>query len=502
MLELKNINKSFGHIQANKNICLKVKTNTIHGIIGENGAGKSTLMSILYGFYPADSGEIYINNKLIKITTSKDAIKSGIGMVHQHFMLVDTFNTVENILLGAEDDFILEKSLQTATARLKTIEKNYNLPINLTSPVGDLPVGERQRVEIFKALYRNASILILDEPTGVLTPQEAVNLFEILESLKKDGVTIILITHKLKEIMSITDNVTVMRKGETITTKKTAKTNAKELAELMVGRRLASKLKKSAKISKETLFQVKDLNYTDEFKVKRLHNINFTIKAGEILGVAGVSGNGQSQLLEILAGIKKYDEGQIIIDDLVYDSKHHYNPSSAREMGIMHIPEDRIESGMIKEFTAQDNYILAYQRSNEFNKKMLLQEEIIKKDCLDGMEDFDVRPPLPELQAANFSGGNQQKLLLSREVSKKSRIFLIGQPTRGVDIGAIESIHKKLLEQKSQGKAILLISAELDEIFALSDRIIVMCQGKIVGEVAAAKATQQKIGLMMANIKK
>lgn len=501
MLELKNINKSFGLVQANKNVCLKVKKGDIHGIIGENGAGKSTLMSILYGFYPADSGTIFIDDSPTKINNSKDAIRAGIGMVHQHFMLVDTFNTVENVILGAEENISIASSLAKATEKLKKLEKDYNLKINLTKQAGDLPVGEQQRIEIFKALYRKAKILILDEPTGVLTPQEADNLFKILLTLKKEGVTIILITHKLREIMSITDSVTVMRKGETIKTVQTSTTNPQELAKLMVGRDVNFKLDKKSKASKKILLEVKNLNFVDDFNVTRLRNINFKINAGEILGVAGVSGNGQSELLKILSGITKIKQGELIIDGNVYNSKSIYNPTRARELGVMHIPEDRIEVGMVKEFSAKENSILGYQKSAAINKNYLLQEYIINKGCLDLIESFDIRPKDSSLVTSNFSGGNQQKLLLAREMNKKTKVFLIGQPTRGVDIGAIESIHKKLLEQKNQGKAILLVSAELDEIMALSDRIIVIFQGEIVSELKQTEATHHKLGLMMANIK-
>ena len=297
MLELKNISKFYGSVQANKDICIKVEKGTIHGIVGENGAGKSTLMNILYGLQPADSGEIFIENKPAKIISSKSAIQLGIGMVHQQFMLVDTFNTIENVILGAEKNFSLKENITEATQKLRSIEKNYNLPINYDSPVGELPVGERQRIEIFKALYRKAKILILDEPTGVLTPQEADNLFAILQTLKKEGITIILITHKLKEIMSITDNVTVMRKGITIKSLKTSKTNPKKLAELMVGRSINSPEIKKNKIPSQCLLEVKNLNYKDSSKISRLEDITFKLYAGEILGIAGVSGNGQSELL-------------------------------------------------------------------------------------------------------------------------------------------------------------------------------------------------------------
>ncbi len=499
MLELKNINKSFGLVQANKDVCLKVEKGTIHGIVGENGAGKSTLMNILYGLHPADSGEIFIENKPVNITSSKNAIELGIGMVHQHFELVDTFNTVENVILGTEKSFLLKENHTAATKKLKTLEKNYKLPINYKDAVGELPVGERQRIEIFKALYRNANILILDEPTGVLTPQEADNLFEILASLKKEKTTILLITHKLKEIMRITDNVTVMRKGSTIQSFKTAKTTPKKLAELMVGRGIKPPKIKMSKISSQCLLDVKGLNYEDSFQIPRLKNIELRLNAGEILGIAGVSGNGQSELLEILSGMTAIQTGEIKINGKIYTQNSKYNPSIARKIGVVHIPEDRINTGIIKDFSAEENNFLGYHKFKKFLLKFFLREYNIQQDCIQNMKNFDVRPLLPEAKISNFSGGNQQKLLLAREINKDTKVLLIGQPTRGVDVGAIESIHQKLLEQRNQGKAILLVSAELDEILTLSDRIMVMFHGEIVGELSKRDATSQKIGLMMTN---
>ena len=499
MLELKNISKSYGSVQANKDICIKVEKGTIHGIVGENGAGKSTLMNILYGLQPADSGEIFIENKPVKIISSKSAIQLGIGMVHQHFMLVDTFNTIENVILGAEKNFSLKENITEATQKLRDIEKDYNLPINYDSPVGELPVGERQRIEIFKALYRKANILILDEPTGVLTPQEVDNLFAILQTLKKEGVTILLITHKLKEVMSITDNVTVMRKGCTVQTLKTKKTNPEKLTELMVGRSILTPKIKKNKFPSQCLLEVKNLNYKNSSKISRLENITFKLYAGEILGIAGVSGNGQSELLEILSGMITLQTGEINIDGKTFDAQSKYNPKIVRKIDVTHIPEDRMDTGMVKDFIAKENNFLGYQKFEQFFGKFFLRKNNIEQDCIQNMKSFDVRPPLPESRMDSFSGGNQQKLLLAREISKDAKMLLIGQPTRGVDVGAIESIHQKLLEQKNQGKAILLVSAELDEILALSDRIMVMFQGKIVGECPKNKATYQKLGLMMTN---
>ena len=497
MLKLKNINKYFGELHANKDICLEIKKATIHGIIGENGAGKSTLMSILYGFYQADAGEIFIEEKLVKISNSKEAIALGIGMVHQHFMLIDTFNAVENVLLGAEEEFVLAKCYDMAHKKIRKIQDHYNIAINLNVPIGDLPVGEKQKVEIFKALYRKVKILILDEPTSVLTPGEVQELFQILKTLKEQGVTILLITHKLKEILSVTDNVTVMRKGQTIASLQTKKTNDNELAKLMVGREILMPKKKKPKTTKTKLLEVKNLSYTDSFGVACLQDISFELFSGEILGIAGVSGNGQTELLEILAGIRTLHQGEIRIGDELFTKDKFFTPLQARKMEIMHIPEDRLETGMVKDFSAVENNILGYQYAKIFSTSKLLQPRVMYEDCLSNIQNFDVRPVEPSLKVENFSGGNQQKLLLSREMQKQTKIFLVGQPTRGVDIGAIKAIHQKLLEKRNEKKAILLVSAELDEILALSDRIIVMFQGQIVGKLNIKEATTQKLGLLM-----
>lgn len=497
MLELKNINKRFGQVYANKDVCLQVKKGTIHGIIGENGAGKSTLMSILYGFYQADEGEVLIENQPVKISNSKEAIALGIGMVHQHFMLVDTFRAIENILLGAEADFLLAKCYNTALKKIQEIQESYSININLNEFIGDLPVGEKQKVEIFKALYRNAKVLILDEPTSVLTPGEVQEFFQILKKLKKQGVTILLITHKLKEILAITDNVTVMHKGQSVATLSTQKTNADKLAMLMVGREISGVLQTRKSISKKKILEVKDLNYTDSFGISRLQNINFQVFSGEILGIAGVSGNGQTELFEILAGMKPLQQGTVTIEEEIFSKDNSFTPEKARALGLMHIPEDRLETGMLKDFNAIENNILGYQYEQKFLKNKIFQSKILYKDCMDNIENFDVRPVSPSLRLGNFSGGNQQKLLFSREMGKETKIFLVGQPTRGVDIGAIEAIHQKLIEKRNEGKAVLLLSAELEEILALSDRIIVMCQGEIVGMFPIKEATTQKLGLLM-----
>ncbi len=498
-VELRGISKSFGSVQANKNVNLKIKEGTIHGIVGENGAGKSTLMSILYGFYEADSGEIFIDGKKVTISNSTEAIKAGIGMVHQHFMLVENFTVLENIILGAESGAMLKRSVNDAKSEIQSLEKRYGLFVDLDARIDAIPVGQQQRVETIKALYRGAKILILDEPTGVLTPQEADQLFEILRALRDQGTTVVIITHKLREIMDLTDNVSVMRAGEIVADLKTSKTSKEELAELMVGRKIKLELDKSEAKPDRTLVSVKNLGYIDDSGVARLKDINFKLRAGEILGVAGVSGNGQSELLEILSGIKPCSSGEVQINTITITPKNPTTPKKIRDAHIAHVPEDRLRCGIIPKFSASESSILGYHKDKKFNGKVLTKLENIKNHCLELMKQFDVRPKNPHIKSANFSGGNQQKLILAREMQRSPKVLLVGQPTRGVDIGAIEFIHKQIISMRDSGCAVLLVSGELDELISLSDRIIVMFDGKIVGEVEASKADEKTLGLMMAN---
>jgi len=499
---LRGISKRFGAVRANQDIDLAVKHGTIHGIVGENGAGKSTLMSILYGFYQADSGEILINGEAKKIRNSKEAIACGIGMVHQHFMLVDTFTVLENIMLGAETHALIKPSQADARQALQTLSDNYQLSLDLDAMTGKLPVGEQQRCEILKALYRKAEILILDEPTGVLTPQEADQLFKVLDALRKQGVTVILITHKLREIMDITDTVSVLRRGEMVAHLNTADTSTQELAELMVGRKLLTqdfRRESPLPASTENGIEVVDLSYTDPQGKRRLNNVSFTVKRGEILGVAGVAGNGQSKLLEVLAGITPPDSGSATVNGHTIEHDKPINPRQLREYRVNHVPEDRLKLGLVKAFTAAESSVLGYLHQETFSWRGLLQLGSIKKLCKKLMDNFDVRPGNPNLKSASFSGGNQQKLILARELEKNPEVLLVGQPTRGVDIGAIEFIHQRIVAMRDAGCAVLLVSVELDEIMALSDRIVVMYEGRIVGELSGAQADKATLGLMMAN---
>jgi simple sugar transport system ATP-binding protein len=501
-IELKGISKSFGPVQANKDISIRVMPGTIHGIIGENGAGKSTLMSILYGFYKADAGEIFISGQKTAIPDSQAAIAAGIGMVFQHFKLVENFTVLENVVLGAEDSGLLRPSLARARRELKALADEYELNVDPDAIIEDIGVGMQQRVEILKALYRRADILILDEPTGVLTPAEADHLFRILENLKREGKTIILITHKLREIMDATDTVSVMRRGEMTATVKTSETSPQKLAELMVGRKVSLQVEKSPAQVRDVILDVQNLNVTDEKGVHRVKDVSFNVRAGEILGIAGVSGNGQSELLEVLGGYEK-GSGTITVNGQPIDlTGAKSDGRSRRERGIAHVPEDRQREGLIMDYHAWENVAFGYHHDPKYQNGMFMNNAAIKADTVEKMERFDVRPPDPRLAAKSFSGGNQQKIVLAREIERNPDLLLIGQPTRGVDIGAIEFIHQQIVALRDQGKAILLVSVELEEILALSDRIAVMFDGRMMGERRPQDTDEKELGMMMAGMNK
>lgn len=499
-IELKGISKAFGTVQANKDISIRVMPGTIHGIIGENGAGKSTLMSILYGFYKADRGEIFIQGKKVAIPDSQAAIAAGIGMVFQHFKLVENFTVLENVILGAESGRLLRPSLGKARKELQRLAEEYELHVNPDAVIEDIGVGMQQRVEILKALYRQADILILDEPTGVLTPEEADQLYRILDRLRTEGKTIILITHKLREIMEITDTVSVMRRGEMTATVKTAETSPEELAELMVGRKVLLRVDKTPASPGETVLDVQDLSVTDSQGVERLKNVSLSIRAGEILGIAGVAGNGQSELLEVLGGMRA-GTGRITLNgDPLPLSGAGSDGQARRAAGIAHVPEDRQREGLIMDFHAWENVAFGYHNDPAYQRGLLMDNAALREDTARKMEKFDVRPPHPWLTAKNFSGGNQQKIVVAREIERAPSLLLIGQPTRGVDIGAIEFIHNQIVALRDQGAAILLVSVELDEILGLSDRVLVMFDGQIMGDGPAATASQVGLGCLMAGL--
>ena len=496
-IDLIGIDKRFGPVHANQDVTLSIGQGSIHGIIGENGAGKSTLMSILFGFYAADKGEIRVRGEPVKIKSSSDAISHGIGMVHQHFMLVEPFTVLENVVLGAEGGALIGLALDRARAELERLARDYELDVDPDAIVGTLPVGLQQRVEILKALFKGAGVLILDEPTGVLTPDEADHLFRILRQLKEQGKTVILITHKLREIMAITDKVSVMRRGELVATRDTSATSVEELAELMVGRRVLLRVDKGTAHPGAPVLEVRNLTVTDRQGVARVDTVSFTVRAGEIVGIAGVSGNGQSELLAALAGIIRPKSGQVLLDG--FDLCIACDPAEARRRGLAHVPEDRQHLGLVSSFDASESAILGWHREDFLGRGFRLDRAAVVARCRAEMAEFDVRPADPLLKTAKFSGGNQQKIVLAREIERDPRVLIVGQPTRGVDIGAIEFIHRRLIALRDAGKAILLVSVELDEIRSLSDRVLVMFAGRIMGE-RDPSAAERDLGLLMAGV--
>ncbi len=501
-VELRGIEKRFGTVRACRGVDLVVPPGTIHGIVGENGAGKSTLMAILHGFYQADTGDILVNGRLAAIRDSRDAIRLGIDMVHQHFMLVERFTVLENVLLGAEGGWRLAAGAARARAELARLGDAYGLRVDLDARVEDLPVGAQQRVEILKALYRGAEVLILDEPTGVLTPQEADDLFRVLRALRGQGRTVLLITHKLREIMAVTDRVSVMRAGQMVAHRDTAATSAAELGELMIGRRLATATPRPAPHPGPALLEAHGLIVRDAAGVDRVRGIDLVLHGGEIVGIAGVAGNGQGELLEALAGMREPSAGEIRLAGRSVFPGRAFNPAELRRQGLAHVPEDRLRSGLLRQASAANSAILGYQDDPAYRGRSgLLSPSKITAHGTRLMHEYDVRPGDPALRSALLSGGNQQKLILAREIEREPSVLLVGQPTRGVDIGGIDAIHQRLLACRTAGKAILLVSVELEEILALADRILVMFDGRIMGELTAASgATEQRLGLLMAGV--
>ncbi len=494
---MRHIEKRFGAVHANRDVHLSVQPGTVHGIVGENGAGKSTLMSILYGFYQADGGEIEIEGKPARIAGSRDAIALGIGMVHQHFMLVDTLSALDNVMLGAEPDWRLSRARATVRAKLETLMRETGLVVHLDATVADLPVGERQRLEILKALYRGARILILDEPTAVLTPQETEQLFATLRQLKARGTTILLITHKLKEIMALCDAVTVMRGGAVVLDCATSQTSIDGLAEAMVGRHvhLGREAGAAPRAQGTTLLAAHDLHWADALGVVRLNGVSLELHAGEIVGVAGVSGNGQSELLDMLSGMAVPQRGSLRLGGREFTPAHWLDTATARDLGLAHVPEDRHQRGLVLPFAAWESAVLGYQR--RYSRHGFMRQPRMQADCARMMEGFDVRPRDPALRSSKFSGGNQQKLVLAREAAPQPKVLLVGQPTRGVDIGAIEFIHGRLRAMRDDGGAVLVVSSELDEILALSDRVLVMNAGRIAGELPIEQCSEAALGRLM-----
>lgn len=498
-VELLDITKNFPGVVADDHVSLFVEQGDIHGLIGENGAGKSTLMNILYGFTQPDSGVIKLFGETVNIQSPHVAIQKGIGMVHQHYMLMPNLTVLQNIILGRVPKkglFIDEKS---ARVKINTIIENFQLHVDVNAKISQLSVGQKQRVEIIKALYRDARILILDEPTAVLTPSEIDQLMQVLRELKKQGKTIVFITHKLREVLAVTDNLTVMRKGEVTGRLSTQATNTHELSRLMVGREIETKIPMAPYQPGEEVIRVKDLNVYSKRNLKAVKNISFTLKTGEIVGIAGVEGNGQTELIEAITGITRIESGEI---NFLGDKINRYSVRARREKGMSHIPEDRLKIGLSKTCTIRDNLIL-----NCYFKKPYCTASVLDNGKLQALSDrlcveYQIKTPDSRFKLGTLSGGNMQKVVFAREVSSDPRLLIAAQPTRGVDIGAIEYIHHKIVELRDKGKAVLLVSAELDEIMTLSDRILVMYEGSIVAQFKRGEADQQTIGMYMMGAKK
>ncbi|SHK29788.1 ABC transporter ATP-binding protein [Paramaledivibacter caminithermalis] len=502
IIELKNVSKQFPSVLANDNISLHINKGEIYAIVGENGAGKSTLMKTMYGLHEPTSGEVYIKGEKIKSFSPSNSIKRGIGMVHQHFMLVPSFTIAENIVLGSEPrSKRIFSDKKKAVDIVKSLSRTYGLEVDPNAKIQDVSVGIQQRVEILKTLYKGADILILDEPTAVLTPQETEELFKVIKRLVNElDKTVIIITHKLNEVLTISDRVAVMRQGKLVDVVNTREVNEKILAELMVGREVLLEDIDKPEIKGEEVVRVKDLVVKDNRGFDALKGVSFHINKGEILGVAGIEGNGQSELTEALAGMRKIEVGHVFIKGIDATG---FNPKKIRELGVAHIPEDRLVTGLSKVSSITDNILMGSQFKEEFCKnKLHLKRDKIRDYAKKLIKKFDVRTPSEDVKVGSLSGGNMQKVVIAREFSFNTEILLISQPTRGVDIGAIEFIHDQIIKKRNEGCAILLISAELDEIFRLSDRIITLYEGKVTGEFKNGEITKNEIGYYMTGNRK
>jgi general nucleoside transport system ATP-binding protein len=499
VIEMLGIRKEFPGIVANDNITLQVKKGEIHALLGENGAGKSTLMNVLFGLYQPEKGEIRVKGKPVNITNPNIANDLGIGMVHQHFMLVDPFTVTENIILGQETTSMGTIDIKKAEKDVREISERYGLAVDPAAKIADISVGMQQRVEILKTLYRGAEILIFDEPTAVLTPQEIHELIQIMKTLIKEGKSIILITHKLKEIMEVCDRCTVIRKGVGIGTVNVSETNPNELASLMVGREVTFSTEKTVANPKQPVFEIENLVVKDSRGLGAVNGLDLTVRAGEIVGIAGVDGNGQSELIEAITGLRKIEGGTVKLNGKDITK---FTPRKITESGLGHIPQDRHKHGLVLDFPIGENMVLQtyYQQPNSKNGVLSFKNIYQKAKSL--IEEFDVRTPSEYTPARALSGGNQQKAIIGREVDRNPDLLIAAQPTRGLDVGAIEYIHKRLIEQRDKGKGVLLVSFELDEIMNVSDRIAVIYEGTIVAVVDPKETTEQELGLLMAGSKR
>jgi ABC-type uncharacterized transport system ATPase subunit len=496
-IEMKDMTKHFAstNVRANDHVDFSVESGEVHALVGENGAGKTTLMGILYGLVKPDSGEIFINSQKVHIGHPDDAIKNGIGMVHQHFKLVPSFTVAENILLGIEPTQVGFLNEQKENKLIKELAAKYNLPVDPTARIRDLPVGMQQRVEILKVLQRHAKILILDEPTAVLTPQEVNELITVIRGLTRLGYTIIFITHKLVEVMSIADRVSVMRGGVMIGTKKVSETSIPELARMMVGREVLLKVQKQNIKQGEVVLEAKDISVADINGLAAISHVSFQVHTGEIVAIAGVSGNGQTELVEVISGMNSLDGGEIIFRG---KSINHASVGERRDMGLAHIPEDRMEVGLNLQTTLDENLIVSRYSQSQFNRYGFLLMKNIHEFSEKIVKAFSISAAQPGEGISMLSGGNLQKVVVGRELSGNPSFIIANQPTRGLDVGSIEFVHKTLIEERDKGAGVLLVSVELDEVLALSDRILVLYRGKIQGELDAATAREEEMGILMA----
>lgn len=495
VIEMKNITKKFGTFKANDNISLKVCKGEVHALLGENGAGKSTLMNILYGLYKADEGEILIEGKKVNIQSPTDAIKNGIGMVHQHFMLIQPFTVTQNIILGMEPTKNIKLDLEKAKKNVIELSNKYGLHVDPDVKVEDISVGMQQRVEILKVLYRGANIIILDEPTAVITPQEIIELMDIIKNLTNEGKVIIIITHKLKEIKSMADNCTIIRRGKSIDTVRVSEVSESDLASKMVGRSINLKVDKVSKNKGKVLLSIKDLVVNNNRNMKVVNNLSLELHEGEILGIAGVDGNGQSELVEAITGLRNIESGTVSVDGVKTTNA---KPKEVINKGMSCIPEDRHKRGLVLDFTIEENIVLENFDRKPFSKKGILNKSEIKSHAKKLIQEFDIRPTNEEEPVRVLSGGNQQKVIIAREVTHNPKVLIATQPTRGLDVGAIEYVHKVLIEQRNKNKAVLLVSLELDEIINIADRIAVIYEGSIAAIIEDKDVDESKIGLLMA----
>ncbi|MGL4510353.1 ABC transporter ATP-binding protein [Cetobacterium sp.] len=497
ILEMQHIRKTFldGKVIANDDITLKILKGEKHAIVGENGAGKSTLMKMLNGLYTPTSGKIFYHGEEVQIDSPSKAAELGIGMVYQHFMLVPTLTVAENMILGVEPKKGLSLDINKARQDVIDVSKKYGLAINPDALVSDLSIGMQQRVEILKILFKGANLLVFDEPTAVLTPQEIKELYKIMDNLIAEGKTIIFISHKLQEVLDISDNITVIRRGKDIANFPTKEATKEKIANAMVGRAVLFTTERPEVEIGEIVLSVKDVSVKDHHDVIKVNNASFEIRKGEVLGIAGVEGSGQTELVEALTGLKEICSGEMILDNVILKKK---TPRKISQLGLAHIPEDRHKRAAVSQFSVMENFALGLER-DEYSKFGLLNFSKLRKDAEMFMEKYDVRPRSVDTEFGRLSGGNQQKIIVARELEKKNNNLIIaGQPTRGVDIGAIESIHKLILNEKAKGKAVMVVSSELSEILNLSDKIAVMCAGKITGILSREEANEEKIGILMA----